>query len=172
MLEEMLKNVGAKLLSENDMSGLNVLRQKYKNQRIVLTNGGFSVIHAGHLRYLIEARSFGDILVVAVNTNESIKKIKGYDAPVPEHERYFHLCCIKCVDYVIPFSESPIPYFAALMPDLYVKGGDYTLETINQVERQELKTLEIPIKFTSYHPGQSASAFVKQCRTVQFKEEK
>jgi D-beta-D-heptose 7-phosphate kinase/D-beta-D-heptose 1-phosphate adenosyltransferase len=160
-----------KFLAEDDYSGLESIRIKYPDKRIVLTNGGFSLLHHGHLRYLQESRSMGDLLVVAVNTNKSIESIKSYVPPIPDFERYFHLCSLIYVDYVISFSTSPLGYFKFLRPDIYVKGGDYSIDTINQSERYELERLGVAIKFTGFHAGHSASSFVKQCRSIHFKNE-
>ncbi len=96
---------------------------------VVLTNGIFDLMHIGHLRYLMTARSMGDLLVVGVNSDASTRRIKGPQRPiVPEAERAEMLAGLACVDYVTIFPEDTAEDLVrALRPDVYVKGGDYTI---------------------------------------------
>jgi len=140
-----------------------------KEKKLVLTNGSFSVIHYGHLCYLNEAKKLGDILVVAVNTNDSIKRVKRYDAPSSDYERFYHLASLKAIDYIIPFNENNARHvIEGVKPDIYVKGGDYNIDTINKDERKLLCGLGIDIKFTGYQNGYSASNFVDKVKKVIF----
>jgi len=105
---------------------------KQAGKRIVFTNGCFDIIHVGHVRYLKEARSLGDVLVVGLNSDESVRAIKGMNRPiVPQGERAEVLSSLSDVDYVVIFNE-PDPYntIAALRPDILVKGGDWSIENI------------------------------------------
>ena len=105
---------------------------KQAGKRIVFTNGCFDIIHAGHVRYLKEARNLGDVLVVGLNSDESVRTIKGINRPiVPQGERAEVLSSLRDVDYVVIFNE-PDPYntIAALKPDILVKGGDWRIEDI------------------------------------------
>ncbi len=105
---------------------------KQAGKRIVFTNGCFDIIHVGHVRYLKEARSLGDVLVVGLNSDESVRAIKGMNRPiVPQGERAEVLSSLRDVDYVVIFNE-PDPYntIAALRPDILVKGGDWSIENI------------------------------------------
>jgi D-beta-D-heptose 7-phosphate kinase/D-beta-D-heptose 1-phosphate adenosyltransferase len=106
--------------------------------KVVWTNGCFDIVHVGHITYLQKAASLGDVLVVGLNSDESVRNVKGPGRPiVPEEERAVVLSALECVGYVVLFSEpSPMPYLEALQPDVYAKGGDYTLETIVQEERR------------------------------------
>ena len=107
-------------------------RLREEGKRIVFTNGCFDLLHVGHLRYLQEARALGDVLVVALNTDASVQRLKGPARPVvPEAERAELLAGLKCVDYVTLFDE-PLPNetIAALRPDFHVKGGDYQAESL------------------------------------------
>ena len=141
--------------------------------KVVLTNGGFSVIHYGHLAYLNEARQMGDALVVAVNTNDSIERVKGYSPPSSDEERFYHLASLGCVDFIVPFDGDDVrPIITSVKPDLYVKGGDYSIDTINPEERELLEKLGVPVAFTSYKDGYSASEFVKKIRSIIFREER
>ena len=103
---------------------------------VVTTNGCFDVLHLGHLRYLQAARQLGDLLVVAINSDSSVRELKGENRPlVPEDERAEMLAGLECVDYVVIFPEStPIELLAELKPSIHVKGGDYKLEQL--IERE------------------------------------
>ena len=99
---------------------------------VVTTNGCFDVLHLGHLRYLQASRQLGDLLVVAVNSDSSVRQLKGENRPlVPEEERAEMLAGLECVDYVVTFSElTPISLLSELKPNIHVKGGDYKLEQL------------------------------------------
>ena len=96
-------------------------------KRIVLTNGCFDLIHVGHVRYLCQARAMGDILIVGLNDDASVSRLKGPSRPiVGQNERAEMLAALECVDYVVLFAEDTASELvAALQPDIYVKGGDY-----------------------------------------------
>jgi len=101
-------------------------------RRIVFTNGCFDLLHVGHLRYLEQARALGDVLVVGLNTDASVRRLKGPTRPlVPEIERAELLAGLRCVDYVTLFDE-PLPNetLGALRPHYHVKGGDYNAESL------------------------------------------
>lgn len=107
-------------------------RLRTEGKRIVFTNGCFDLLHVGHLRYLQQARALGDVLVVALNTDASVRRLKGPTRPVvPEAERAELLSALRCVDHVTLFDE-PLPNetIAALRPHFHVKGGDYQVETL------------------------------------------
>ncbi len=105
---------------------------KSKGERIVMTNGCFDILHAGHVSYLKQARELGDRLIVAVNDDDSVKRLKGSDRPInPVDRRMAVLAGLSSVDWVVPFSEdTPQRIIAKLLPDSLVKGGDYTIEQI------------------------------------------
>ena len=107
-------------------------------KRVVWTNGCFDIIHAGHVSYLERAAREGDVLVVGLNSDRSVRAIKGPDRPiVPEAERAVILGAFAAVDYVTVFDDaSPLGAIETLRPDVYAKGGDYTVDTINQEERR------------------------------------
>jgi D-beta-D-heptose 7-phosphate kinase/D-beta-D-heptose 1-phosphate adenosyltransferase len=100
--------------------------------RIVFTNGCFDLLHVGHLRYLVAARALGDLLVVGVNTDASVRGIKGEGRPVvPEQERSELLAALRPVDYVVLFDDpTPEALIRELRPEVLVKGGDWSVETI------------------------------------------
>jgi rfaE bifunctional protein nucleotidyltransferase chain/domain len=101
-------------------------------QKIVFTNGCFDILHTGHTRYLAKARSLGDVLVVAVNSDASVRMIKGDKRPInAEAERMEVLAALECVDFVTIFSEpDPHRIISELQPDVLVKGGDWAVEKI------------------------------------------
>jgi len=116
-----------------------VLRKlREEGKRIVWTNGCFDILHVGHITYLLSARAQGDVLVVGLNSDRSVRENKGPDRPVVnEQDRALVLSALECVDYVVVFDgKTPMPLLDALRPDVYAKGGDYTIDTIVQEERR------------------------------------
>ena len=107
-------------------------RQKKTGKKIVFTNGCFDVLHAGHTRYLQKARQLGDLLVVGLNSDASVRKLKGPGRPVnPEGARAEVLAALECVDYVVPFSEeTPLNLIERVRPHILVKGGDWKKSSI------------------------------------------
>ena len=113
---------------------LKAIRQKLKagNKKVVFTNGVFDLIHSGHVDYLVKAKALGDVLIVGLNSDKSVKKIKGDKRPIlKQEERSFILANLKPVDYVILFDEdTPENLIKELIPDILVKGGDWTVDKI------------------------------------------
>ncbi|MCD4785393.1 MAG: D-glycero-beta-D-manno-heptose 1-phosphate adenylyltransferase [Candidatus Eremiobacteraeota bacterium] len=109
---------------------------KVEGKKIVFTNGCFDILHLGHIKYLRKAKALGDILVVGLNTDSSVRKIKGSLRPiVPEDERAEILAALEMVDYVVMFSrETPEKIILELQPDIHVKGGDYTEEMLPEAK--------------------------------------
>ncbi|MEJ2194019.1 MAG: D-glycero-beta-D-manno-heptose 1-phosphate adenylyltransferase [Ignavibacteriaceae bacterium] len=107
-------------------------RLKSEGKKIVFTNGCFDLIHAGHIDYLSKAKAMGDVLIVGLNTDDSVRRLKGKIRPIlNEHERLFILSNIKPVDYVILFHEdTPQKLIAELLPDVLVKGEDWDIDEI------------------------------------------
>ena len=105
---------------------------KKQNKKVVFTNGVFDILHAGHVDYLIKAKKLGDVLIVAVNSDSSVKKIKGDLRPVvPQNERAFIISQLKPVDYVTIFDEeTPYEVIKKLIPDVLVKGADWSKDKI------------------------------------------
>jgi rfaE bifunctional protein nucleotidyltransferase chain/domain len=122
---------------------------KAKGKRIVFTNGCFDLLHVGHVRYLEEAKALGDVLVVGVNSDTSVRKLKGPERPIlPEAQRAEILSGLGCVDYVTLFDEiDPLKLIASLHPDVLAKGGDWAKEQIvgrEEVERSGGEVFVIP----------------------------
>jgi rfaE bifunctional protein nucleotidyltransferase chain/domain len=109
-----------------------VARWQFLGKKIVFTNGGFDILHRGHIRSLETAASFGDVLIVGLNTDASVKLSKGVQRPINRlDDRSLLLASLEVVDAVIPFDEeTPIDLIRAIRPDVLVKGGDYTLDRI------------------------------------------
>ena len=121
----MLENIERKIISATQW-------QKPEGRKVVFTNGCFDILHRGHATYLAQARELGDLLVVGLNTDASVRRLKGPSRPVNnEHDRAFLLAALACVDFVILFDEdTPAELIRRVQPDVLVKGGDYTLDNI------------------------------------------
>lgn len=115
-------------------ASMKFIREKLKeeNKKVVFTNGVFDIIHSGHVDYLIKAKALGDILIVGLNSDSSVKRIKGEKRPIiSQNERAYVLSSLKPVDYVVPFEEdTPLELIKALIPDVLVKGADWSLDKI------------------------------------------
>lgn len=109
-----------------------------QGRRLVVTNGCFDILHAGHVTYLAAARALGDALLVGLNSDASVRALKGPGRPVnPEQDRATVLAALAAVDGVCLFEEvDALRLLAEVKPDIYAKGGDYTIDTINQPERR------------------------------------
>ena len=123
--------------------------------RIVFTNGCFDILHAGHVSYLNRAKALGDILIIAVNSDASVSRLKGPSRPInPLQDRIQVLSALGCVDYLVSFDDdTPINLIRIVRPDVYVKGGDYTKETLPEalVVEQLGGAVEI-LPFVEYLP--------------------
>jgi rfaE bifunctional protein nucleotidyltransferase chain/domain len=141
-------------------------RGKRNGRRIVFTNGCFDLLHPGHILTLERARSLGDALIVGVNSDRSVREMKGAGRPlVPEQERAEVLSALECVDAVVIFDQAtPREMVAALLPDVLVKGGDWSSDRIigrEEVERAGGKVVSIPVL-----AGHSTSAMVEKIRKL------
>lgn len=118
-------------------AGRQVAEWRARGRQIVYTNGCFDILHAGHVRTLEAARQYGDALIVGINGDESARRLKGPGRPIfGERDRAAMIAALACVDLVVVFAElSSLPMLDALRPDIWVKGGDYSLDTVNQEER-------------------------------------
>jgi len=140
---------------------------KRNGRRLVFTNGCFDLLHPGHIETLEKARSFGDALVVGVNSDRSVRQMKGSGRPIlPEHERAEILAALESVDAVVIFDEpTPRETIAALLPDVLVKGGDWASDAIvgrEEVEAAGGKVISIPVV-----AGHSTSAILEKIRQLE-----
>jgi D-beta-D-heptose 7-phosphate kinase/D-beta-D-heptose 1-phosphate adenosyltransferase len=134
---------------------------KAKGKRIVFTNGCFDLLHIGHVRYLEKARTLGDALVVGVNSDSSVRKLKGPKRPVlPAKERAEILSGLGCVDYITIFDElDPLKLITSLHPNVLVKGGDWTKEQI--VGREVLERSGGKVVIIRFVKGASTSTLIE-----------
>ncbi|MEU4477098.1 D-glycero-beta-D-manno-heptose 1-phosphate adenylyltransferase [Micromonospora sp. NPDC023966] len=141
-----------------------VAEHRRAGRSIVFTNGCFDVLHPGHVRYLTQARALGDLLVVAVNSDGSVRRLKGPDRPVnPVEDRTALLAALECVDHVVVFEEdSPAKLIEAVRPDVYVKGGDYPPEMVP--EAPLVRRLGGQVRTLGYVPDRSTSAIIDRIR--------
>ncbi len=135
-----------------------------RDGRLVFTNGCFDIVHRGHVVYLAAARALGDLLVVGLNTDASVARLKGPHRPyVPLDDRAAVLAALSSVDVITPFaSDTPRALIAALLPDVLVKGGDYALEEL--VGREEVEAAGGEVVVIPYLPGRSTTALVRRVR--------
>ena len=113
------------------------LPEMVRGKKVVLTNGCFDILHVGHLRYLQDARALGDVLVVAINSDTSMRRIKDSGRPIlPQEERVALVAALRCVDYVVVFDEPDVSrVLDALRPAIQAKGTDYTEQTVPEREK-------------------------------------
>jgi D-beta-D-heptose 7-phosphate kinase/D-beta-D-heptose 1-phosphate adenosyltransferase len=151
----------SKLLDRNHLA---IERQRLgrEGKRVVFTNGCFDLLHPGHVRYLAQARALGDALIVAINSDRSVRALKGKGRPIlSEQERGEVLCGLRSVDYVTVFDEeTPRELIATLLPDILVKGGDWTPNNI--VGREEVEAAGGRVLSLPYVEGQSTSDIIER----------
>ena len=129
---------------------------------MVFTNGVFDLLHPGHVDLLTAARAAGDALVVGINTDASVRRLKGPTRPVrTDAERAYVLAALECVDLVVPFAEdTPLDLVSHLRPDVIVKGGDYSEDTI--VGAREVKSWGGRVVVVPLTPGQSTTGIIER----------
>jgi D-beta-D-heptose 7-phosphate kinase/D-beta-D-heptose 1-phosphate adenosyltransferase len=139
---------------------------RIRGERIVMTNGCFDILHAGHVSYLQEAKTRGDRLMVAINADESVTKLKGKGRPInPLGDRMAVLAGLAAVDWVVPFAEdTPEQLVTEVLPDVLIKGGDYARESVagGRIVLENGGSVEI----LSYREGRSTSAMVDAIRKL------
>ncbi|MGH9957137.1 MAG: D-glycero-beta-D-manno-heptose 1-phosphate adenylyltransferase [Pyrinomonadaceae bacterium] len=153
-----------KVLSQQDLFHERA-RLRAEGIRLVFTNGVFDLLHVGHVRYLAEARALGDVLVVAINSDRSVRQLKGDGRPVVgENERAEILAALRPVDYVTIFDDiSPRALITELLPDVLVKGGDYTTDQI--LGAQEILAAGGDVVSLPFVAGASSTAIIDRIRS-------
>lgn len=133
-------------------------------QRLVLTNGCFDLLHVGHVRYLHQARCLGDALAVGLNSDASVRELKGIGRPInTQNDRAEVLAALGCVDYVVIFEgKRATELFRAVHPHIYAKGGDYTPETLDAEERTALEEGDAEIQILALVPGRSTTSTLER----------
>ena len=152
-----------KILTPEEMFGERQ-RLRAAGKRLVFTNGVFDLLHVGHVRYLAQARTLGDALIVAINSDRTVRELKGPDRPIfDQNERAEIIAAVRYVDYVTIFDDiSPRTLIAQLLPDVLVKGGDYDLDQIHgreEVEAAGGKVISLP-----FVQGASTSALIERMK--------
>jgi D-beta-D-heptose 7-phosphate kinase/D-beta-D-heptose 1-phosphate adenosyltransferase len=152
-----------------DLEQLLPLRERWRQvgKTVVWTNGCFDLLHVGHVRGLQEARTLGDVLIVGVNSDESVRRLKGPERPiVPDAERAEVLAALACVDYVVIFGEAtPEAALARLKPDIHCKGGDYAPPSQKPIHEAELvRSYGGRIAFLTLTPGVSTTELARRMR--------
>ncbi len=160
-----MRDAEAKLMTVEQAVGWRE-RLRQAGRLLVVTNGCFDLLHRGHADYLMRARALGDALLVAVNGDASIRAIKGPDRPVVnEQDRAFMLACLESTDAVVLFrTPKPMALLRAVAPDLYVKGGDYTEETIDREEHALLKSMGCRFHFLPFVGGLSTTEMIRRIK--------
>jgi rfaE bifunctional protein nucleotidyltransferase chain/domain len=133
-------------------------------RRLVITNGCFDLLHVGHVRYLQQARQLGDVLVVALNADQSVRELKGPNRPInTELDRAEVLAALECVDYVTIFPEKRVTaVLRKVRPHVYTKGGDYSPESLNTEELAALRDIGSEIRILPLVAGKSTSNIIKK----------
>jgi len=135
-----------------------------RGKKLVVTNGCFDLLHLGHVTYLETARNLGDALLIGLNGDDSVRQLKGEGRPVnAEGDRAAVLAALECVDGICIFSEkAAMRFLAAAQPDIYAKGGDYTLETVNQEERRLVESAGGKVIILPVVPGKSTTGLLEK----------
>jgi D-glycero-beta-D-manno-heptose 1-phosphate adenylyltransferase len=151
-----------------DRTELIAARQRLREngRRVVFTNGCFDLLHPGHVQYLTEARALGDALIVALNSDDSVRRLKGEGRPIlNERERAEVMAALAAVDLVTVFDEeTPRQLIAALLPDVLVKGGDWPVDQI--VGREEVEAAGGRVLSLPYRQGSSTSDIIERIRRL------
>ena len=147
-----------------EKENLTELIKKLRKERktIVTTNGCFDLLHVGHVRYLQKSKSYGDILIVMLNSDNSVKRLKGETRPLNnEKDRAEILCALSCVDYVVIFDEdTPKDLLDIIKPDIHTKGGDYTLDTLPEAD--VIKKNNIKLELITFVKGKSTTNIINK----------
>src|SRR5688572_9359228 len=155
-------NFRSKIIHYSDVVGW---REQWRGRKtVVVTNGCFDLLHPGHVTYLETARNLGDLLLVGVNSDAAVRGLKGEGRPVnSEEDRAAVLAALESVDAVCIFPDvRATKFLAAAKPDIYAKGGDYTLETLDQEERRTVEAAGGKIHLIPFVPGKSTTGLLKK----------
>jgi rfaE bifunctional protein nucleotidyltransferase chain/domain len=145
-----------------DALAATVATRQSAGETVVFSNGVFDLVHAGHIQYLYDARCLGDALIVAVNTDSSVRRYKGDLRPiVSEEDRVDVLAALEFVDYVTLFdTDTPVPLIDTVRPRLYVKGGDYTVEQLP--ETPVVEAYGGSVRILPFLPGRSTTSIIQK----------
>lgn len=137
---------------------------KAAGKKLVMTNGCFDILHRGHITYLMSARELGDALILAINSDRSVSELKGPSRPVTtENDRAFILSSLVFIDGVVVFDTKRCDgIITTIKPDIYVKGADYNLDTMDAAERNALESVGSKIAFISFVEGYSTTSIINK----------
>ena len=154
--------MGQLLRRENVADFVKKLHQSGKT--VVVTNGCFDILHVGHVRYLQKTKSFADYMIVLLNSDKSVRSIKGPTRPINnEQDRAEVLNALACVDYVVMFDEdSPANLIDEIKPDVYTKGADYTMETLPEADI--MRKTNIKVEFIEFVAGKSTTNTINKMK--------
>ncbi|MBV9707564.1 MAG: adenylyltransferase/cytidyltransferase family protein [Chloroflexi bacterium] len=166
-MNTLLSDTRQKILQRSELAAL-VRQRQQAGERAVCTNGCFDLLHVGHVRYLQEARNLGDFLVLCLNSDESVRRLKGPGRPlVAEMERAEILAALNCIDYVTIFAEATAgPLMSLLRPAIYVKGGDYAGPQHNLPDAERLPEASVVqeyggiVRLIAYVPHHSTTELI------------
>ena len=152
--------------AEQARARANAMRES--GRKLVFTNGCFDLLHVGHVRYLEAARALGDALLVAINGDESVRVLKGDGRPLnSESNRAEVVAALACVDHVVIFPEvRATALLEKVHPAIYVKGGDYTADSLHAEERSALERIGTEIKILPFEAGHSTSDLLGKIKTL------
>ncbi|MGH1361958.1 MAG: D-glycero-beta-D-manno-heptose 1-phosphate adenylyltransferase [Calditrichia bacterium] len=158
-----MRKISDKIVSRHELNEARAML-KANGKKVVFTNGCFDILHRGHVEYLQDAAALGDVLVIGLNDDASVRRLKSADRPiVAEEDRAFLLAALEMVDYVTLFTDdTPLSLITSLLPDVLVKGGDYNRNTIvgaDVVEKNGGQICVIPLT-----PGRSTTGIVERIK--------
>ena len=155
-----------KIISRDDFVSKVLPSLRSEGKKLVFTNGCFDVLHVGHTRYLKQARDCGDLLIIGLNTDASVKKLKGPERPlVCEDERAEILACLEFVDYVIKFDEdTPALLIDSIVPQVLVKGGDYKADDV--VGAKTVRNAGGRVEIIPFVQGRSSSGLIDKIKKL------
>jgi rfaE bifunctional protein nucleotidyltransferase chain/domain len=155
-------------ITDLDTAKRRVAAWRENKKAVAYTNGCFDLLHLGHVRTLESARRQADVLVVGINGDESVRQLKGPGRPVvPEQERAEMVAALECVDLVVVFQElSSLAVIQALQPEVWVKGGDYRIDTVNQEERAYVESYGGRVVLGEHVPHASSSDLISRIKRL------
>lgn len=154
-----------KLVSQEDIVQI-VRNLQNSGKTVVTTNGCYDILHVGHVRYLQKTKEIANYSVILLNSDNSVKKIKGENRPInTELDRAEILCALSCVDYVVIFDEkSPCDLLNKIKPNFHTKGADYTLDTLPEEERDVIIKNNIDVRFIEFVAGKSTTNTISKMK--------
>ena len=141
-------------------------KTKLQGKKVCATNGCFDLLHAGHIKYLYDSSKYGDIFIIGCNGDASVRQLKGKDRPIQtEKDRALILSALECVNFVSIFEEKEaVNFLQVAQPDFYIKGGDYTLDSMDSQEKEAVTTYGGKIVLAPMLQGKSSSSIISKIR--------